>query len=188
MKSLEQLFSCINKEEINNGINPNTESQNNNLENYSNLNDQELLDLAIKKSLEQENLEIEKDKEEQLIQLAILNSILEINEEKEKEKEKLKEEKKENIIKLNEEKEEEKFDENFGICPINLEYMKHPMLTPSGNYYEKSAIIDWINKNHTDPMTRENLTVDMLIEDIEFRKKIKEYQKKFKKKINQLNK
>ena len=62
------------------------------------------------------------------------------------------------------------------------------MLTPSGNYYEKSAIIDWINKNHTDPMTRENLTVDMLIEDIEFRKKIKEYQKKFKKQIKQLNK
>ena len=139
MKFLEQLFPSINKKEINNEINPNIASQNNNLENYSNLNDQELLDLAIKKSLEQENLEIEKDKEEQLIQLAILNSILEINEAKEKE------EKKENIIKLKEEKEEEKFDENFGICPINLEYMKHPMLTPSGNYYEKSVIIDWIN-------------------------------------------
>ena len=37
-------------------------------------------------------------------------------------------------------------------------------------------------------MTRENLTVDMLIEDSEFRKKIKEYQKKFKKQIKQLNK
>ena len=185
MKSLEQIFSPLIKEDDNNGINQNIPSPNGGLENFSNLDDQQLLDLAIKKSLEQENLEIEKDKEEQLIQLALFNSILEIN--KTKEKEKIKEEKRQNIIELNEEKEEEKFDENFGICPIKLEYMKHPMLTPSGNYYEKSAIIDWINKNHTDPMTRENLTVDMLIEDEEFSKKIKEYKKKFKKEIKQLN-
>ena len=186
MKSLEQIFTPLIKEDDNNGIDQNIPSPNGGLENFSNLDDQQLLDLAIKKSLEQENLEIEKDKEEQLIQLAILNSILEINETKDKEK--IKEEKRENIIELNEEKEEEeKFDENSGICPIKLEYMKHPMLTPSGNYYEKSAIIDWINKNHTDPMTRENLTVDMLIEDKEFSKKIKEYKKKFKKEIKQLN-
>ena len=185
MKSLEQIFSPLIKQDDNNEINQNIASQNGGLENFSNYDDQQLLDLAIKQSLEQENLEIEKDKEEQLIQLAILNSILEINETKEKEK--IKEEKKEETIKLNEEKEEEKFDENFGICPIKLEYMKHPMLTPSGNYYERSAIIDWINKNHTDPMTRENLTVDMLIEDKEFSKKIKEYKKKFKKQIKQLD-
>ena len=90
---------------------------------------------------------------------------------------------------MNEEKvEEEKFDENFGICPIKLEYMKHPVLTPSGNYYEKAAIIDWIKKNQTDPMTREKLTVDMLIEDKEYSKKIKEYKKKFRKEIRKNNK
>ena len=64
--------------------------------------------------------------------------------------------------------------------------MKHPMLSPSGNYYEKSAIIDWINKNQTDPMTREKLTVEMLIEDKEYAKKIKEYKKKFRKQIRKL--
>jgi len=76
---------------------------------------------------------------------------------------------------------EEEFDENYGICPITLEYMKNPVLSPSGNYYEKSAIIDWIEKNHNDPFSRENLTVDMLVEDEEFRKQIIKYRKKFNK-------
>ena len=152
---------------------------NNNIEEYENY----LLDLAIKKSQEQEDLEIEKDKEEELIQLALFNSIQEMNLKKEE-----KEKKEEKTMQLKEEKEEEKFDENFGICPIKLEYMKHPMLTPSGNYYEKTAIIDWINKNQTDPMTREKLTVDMLIEDKEYAKKIKEYKKKFQKIIIKMNK
>ena len=59
--------------------------------------------------------------------------------------------------------------------------MDTPVLSPSGNYYEKSAIISWIEKNHTDPLTREKLTVDMLIEDEEYKKKIKEYRNKFNK-------
>ena len=177
MKSLESLSKD------NEGDKPNQDNLYSNL-NLDNLNDEQLLNMAIQKSLEQENLEIEKDKEEQLIQLAILNSIEEINGKKEE-----KQEKDEKIIKMNEEKiEEEKFDENFGICPIKLEYMKHPVLTPSGNYYEKSAIIDWIKKNQTDPMTREKLTVDMLIEDKEYSKKIKEYKKKYRKEISKNNK
>ena len=82
-----------------------------------------------------------------------------------------------------EEKEEEKeeFDEEYGICPITQEYMENPVITPSGNYYEKKAIIDWINKEGTDPMTRERLTIDMLIEDNEYKKQIIEYRKKFNK-------
>jgi hypothetical protein len=76
---------------------------------------------------------------------------------------------------------EEEFDENYGICPITLEYMKNPVLAPSGNYYEKSAIIEWIEKNHNDPFSRENLTVDMLVEDEEFRNQIIKYRSKFNK-------
>ena len=77
------------------------------------------------------------------------------------------------------EKEEEVFDEEYGICPITQEYMTNPVITPSGNYYEKSAIINWLNKNGTDPITREQLTVDQLIEDEEYKNKIIEYRKKF---------
>ena len=185
MKSvLEDLFRRTSP--IENGgniINPQSSNDNNKTENY----DQQLLDLAIKKSEEQENFEIERDKEEELIQLAIYNSIMELNNiNNEKEKETGKENKIELIEEKEDKKEEEKFDEDYGICPIKLEYMKHPMLSPSGNYYEKSAIIDWINKNQTDPMTREKLTVEMLIEDKEYARKIKEYKKKFRKQIRKL--
>ena len=153
----------------------------NNSENSSNSEDKDLF-FALKLSKEQEELEIEKDKEEQFIQLAIYNSLLEMNSRGDKINDN------NIIINLKEEnEEEEKFDENFGICPITQEYMKHPMLTPSGNYYEKSAIIQWINKNKTDPISREILTIDMLVEDIEFRNKIKEYKKKFKKEIEKNN-
>ena len=185
MKSvLEDLFRrSIPIENGGNIINPQSSNDNNKTENY----DQQLLDLAIKKSEEQENFEIERDKEEELIQLAIYNSIMELNNiNNEKEKETGKENKIELIEEKEEKKEEEKFDEDYGICPIKLEYMKHPMLSPSGNYYEKSAIIDWINKNQTDPMTREKLTVEMLIEDKEYARKIKEYKKKFRKQIRKL--
>ena len=75
----------------------------------------------------------------------------------------------------------EEFDEEYGICPITQEYMTNPVITPSGNYYEKSAIMDWIEKNKTDPLTREPLTVDMLMEDEEYKIKIIEYRKKFNK-------
>ena len=75
----------------------------------------------------------------------------------------------------------EEFDEEYGICPITQEYMTNPVITPSGNYYEKSAILDWIEKNKTDPLTREPLTVDMLMEDEEYKNKIIEYRKKFNK-------
>ena len=53
--------------------------------------------------------------------------------------------------------------------------MEHPVLTPSGIYYEKKAIIKWLKKNQSDPMTREYLTEDMLEEDIEYEKRIKLY-------------
>ena len=76
---------------------------------------------------------------------------------------------------------EEKFDEEFGICPITLEYMENPVLCPSGNYYEKSAIIKWIAKNHNDPLSREHLSIDMLVEDEEYRKQIINYRIKFNK-------
>ena len=76
---------------------------------------------------------------------------------------------------------DEQFDEEYGICPITSEYMENPVLCPSGNYYEKSALLDWLKRNNTEPLTRQYLTADMLIEDKEFKKKIIEYRKKFNK-------
>ena len=68
-------------------------------------------------------------------------------------------------------------DENWGICHITQCYMENPVITPSGVYYEKKAILDWISKSPYDPFTREFLTSDMLMEDNEYRNAIKEYRK-----------
>ena len=138
------------------------------------------IQLALKLSEEEAKLLLEKEEEEnKQIQIALnesqrlynINDI--INDENEF-----------NLFNSNEEEkeeEEEEFDEEYGICPITQEYMSDPVLSPSGNYYEKSAIIKWIEKNHTDPLTRENLTVDQLIEDEEYKKEIIKYRKKFNK-------
>ena len=69
-------------------------------------------------------------------------------------------------------------EEYYGICPITQTYMENPVLSPSGIYYEKEAILDWLKTHDTDPMTREKLTPDMLIEDDEYRKMIIQYKKK----------
>ena len=149
--------------------------------------------LVTKRPEKQEFLDIEKDDEEEQIQLALLISLEELNKNKKpKKKEEVfidlfeeEEEKGENdknlekeVIEKKEEKEDEELEEDFGICPITKCYMNHPMLTPSGNYYEKKAIIKWIEMNHNDPITREFLTVSMLDEDLEYREKIKILRKK----------
>ena len=123
-----------------------------------------------------EILEIEKENEEEQIQLALFKSLEEINQKKEKKEKFI------NLIdgKTVEEEEEEEFDENFGICPITKDCMRHPMLAPSGNYYEKKAIFRWINEHHNDPITREWLSSEMLVEDLDYKRKIKDYIKKMK--------
>ena len=59
--------------------------------------------------------------------------------------------------------------------------MNNPVLTKSGFYYEKKAIVNWIQKNGTDPISREHLTLNMIEEDEEYKNKIIEYRKKFNK-------
>ena len=75
----------------------------------------------------------------------------------------------------------EEFDEEYGICPITLKYMENPVLTRSGFYYEKDAILDWLKKHDTDPISRDYLDASMLIEDEEYKKNIQKYRKKFNK-------
>ncbi|CAF3980631.1 unnamed protein product, partial [Rotaria sordida] len=48
------------------------------------------------------------------------------------------------------------------VCPITKELFSVPVLADDGYTYEESAIIAWIQENHTSPMTRQNLSVDSL--------------------------
>ena len=77
--------------------------------------------------------------------------------------------------------ESEKFDEYYGICPLTLKYMEHPVRSPNGRYYEKDAIFKWLEDHNDDPFTREKLSTDKLEEDLIFKIKIDEYRKKFNK-------
>ena len=43
-------------------------------------------------------------------------------------------------------------------CPITDEIMKEPVITPSGNSYEKKALQDWIKIKQTDPKSVQPLT------------------------------
>ena len=176
-----------------NYININKEEEDNKKDFYPQNEDEEnkQIEWAIKQSEEEAKLMLEKEKEEEKqLQLALeesekecnkylnINNINEINDFDNINSNDINSI---NYNNINEKKEEEEFDENFGICVITQEYMENPVITPSGNYYEKSAIIDWINREGTEPMTREKLTVDMLVEDDEYRRKIIEYRKKFNK-------
>ena len=66
-------------------------------------------------------------------------------------------------------------DEDYGICPITYSFMECPMLAPSGHYYEKKAIKEWLKVKKVDPLTRKPLFLYQLKEDKEYAKKIKEY-------------
>lgn len=48
-------------------------------------------------------------------------------------------------------------------CPITLEVMKDPYITPSGHSYERKALEQWIETKGTDPQTRAPLLLAQVI-------------------------
>ena len=68
------------------------------------------------------------------------------------------------------------------ICPINQTIMEDPVITPYGTTYERSAILDWLKKHNTDPLTKKKLSKDMLITNYALRSAIQEYKESLKKK------
>jgi hypothetical protein len=67
--------------------------------------------------------------------------------------------------------------DNPFICPITLQVMEDPVITPQGITFERKAIMDWIEKKHTCPLTNKPLTADMLITCYTLRNAIAEYNK-----------
>ena len=65
--------------------------------------------------------------------------------------------------------------DDWGICPITNDFMENPVITIYGTHYEKYAIIDWLKRHQTDPLTNQPLTEKDLTEDEEYKKNIKEY-------------
>ena len=47
-------------------------------------------------------------------------------------------------------------------CPITCEVFRDPLIGPDGHTYERDAIVEWLHKNGTSPMTREPMTIESL--------------------------
>lgn len=58
------------------------------------------------------------------------------------------------------------------------EVMTDPVITPTGQTYDRTEITEWINKHHNHPETREPLEVAALIPNLAFRKTIEDFLKK----------
>jgi hypothetical protein len=48
-------------------------------------------------------------------------------------------------------------------CPITLNIMVQPLCTKTGKNFERKAIMDWLSKNGTDPLTRNPMRPSDLI-------------------------
>lgn len=48
-------------------------------------------------------------------------------------------------------------------CPISQDVMQDPVCTPDGNTYDRGNIVEWINRNHTCPLTRSPLRINDLV-------------------------
>lgn len=48
-------------------------------------------------------------------------------------------------------------------CPLTYLVMTDPVIDPEGNSYEKSAILEWLSRQETSPVTRSRLVPSMLV-------------------------
>ena len=48
------------------------------------------------------------------------------------------------------------------VCPITFSLFNDPVIAEDGHTYERSAIIDWIKRNSTSPLTRTSITIEGL--------------------------
>ncbi|MBN9288669.1 MAG: hypothetical protein BGO43_08880 [Gammaproteobacteria bacterium 39-13] len=47
------------------------------------------------------------------------------------------------------------------FCPISLEMMEDPVITPAGFTYERQVAEDWIGKHHTEPTLRDSMKMEI---------------------------
>lgn len=61
---------------------------------------------------------------------------------------------------------------NAYVCPITLQIMDRPLLSKTGYNFEQSAILSWLEKNDTCPLTRAPLRPNQLIPNKKLRENI----------------
>ena len=61
---------------------------------------------------------------------------------------------------------------NEFYCPITGDLMKDPVSEPDGHTYERDAIMTWLSKKNTSPLTRKELNVGDMKDNISMKKSI----------------
>jgi len=61
------------------------------------------------------------------------------------------------------------------ICPITCEVMKDPVVAQDGFSYERTAIIEWLKKSNTSPLSRIALNIENLIPNRSLKTLIEEW-------------
>lgn len=51
------------------------------------------------------------------------------------------------------------------LCPITFRLFDDPVVAPDGTSFERRAIVRWIEAKHTNPMTREPLSIHQLVDN-----------------------
>lgn len=44
------------------------------------------------------------------------------------------------------------------LCPISMDFMEDPVMAEDGHFYDRKSITDWMKKNNTSPITKQELT------------------------------
>ena len=60
-------------------------------------------------------------------------------------------------------------------CPISQEIMTDPVMTPEGQTYERKVIVDWLEREDTDPLSRNQLDQSQLTTNYAIKKMIDNY-------------
>ena len=63
------------------------------------------------------------------------------------------------------------------ICPITLELFRDPVLAQDGHTYERQAIENWIRRNGTSPLTRQELSLEHLYPNHLVKKLVADFEK-----------
>ena len=61
------------------------------------------------------------------------------------------------------------------VCPITRSIMIDPVIDPDGNSYERAAIVDWLGRERTSPVTRASLAPSQLKPNRALKEAIEEY-------------
>jgi len=73
--------------------------------------------------------------------------------------------------------EEEEIPEEF-ICPVTQDIMSDPVIAQDGHTYERKNISEWVSKHGTSPITREQISKDIIIPNRVLKAQIDQYLEK----------